>query len=301
MNIGKKIKDLRSSKMMTQKELAGNEITRNMLSQIENGSATPSISTVIYLANRLGVPTGYLLADGDEEFLYNKISVMRNIKRAYTDGNYELCREMCLASFDEYDDEIQLILADCCLGIASDSISKGRLYKAREFLDKSAIHAQESVYNTVAQVNKISLLFCFLKKISPTLDSDEIDTEAFEEGLSPLLFGDSFSRYIAILIAMDNYSGGGCNMLEGVGRMSPYDELFIKHIKAKQYIIDSDYGKAIKILKELIDGDVVPPRLLLYLACSDMEQCCKQIGDYKLAYEFANNKMEILEHMLVEE
>lgn len=300
MNIGKKIKDLRSSKMMTQKELAGNEITRNMLSQIENGSATPSISTVIYLAKKLGVPTGYLLSEGDEEFIYNKTSVIKNIKRAYIDGNYELCREICLASFDEYDDELQLILADCCLGIAEDSIREGRLYRAREFLDKSALHAQGSVYNTFTQMNKISLLFCFLKGISPTLDSDEIDTEPLYEGFSPLLFEDTFFRYIAVLL-LDDYSDDRYAILESARRTSPYDELFIKHIKANRYMIDSDYENAIIILQELVDGDIVPPRLLLYLVCSDMELCCKQTGDYKRAYEFANNKMEILEHMLVEE
>ncbi|MBQ8005809.1 MAG: helix-turn-helix transcriptional regulator, partial [Clostridia bacterium] len=60
MNIGEKIKNLRTSKLMTQKELAGEEITRNMLSQIENGSASPSLQTLRYLAARLGVPVGYL-------------------------------------------------------------------------------------------------------------------------------------------------------------------------------------------------------------------------------------------------
>ena len=50
MDIGKKIKELRSAKLMTQTELAGHEITRNMLSRIENGAALPSIGTVIYLA-----------------------------------------------------------------------------------------------------------------------------------------------------------------------------------------------------------------------------------------------------------
>ena len=41
--IGEKIKALRISKRMTQSELAGDQITRNMLSLIENGSALPSL------------------------------------------------------------------------------------------------------------------------------------------------------------------------------------------------------------------------------------------------------------------
>ena len=106
MDIGQKIKMIRTEKLMTQKELAGGVITRNMLSQIENGIANPSLSTVQYIADRLGVPAGYLLSEGAEEFVYNKTRVMKNIKRAYSDGNFELCREMCLSSFDEFDDEL---------------------------------------------------------------------------------------------------------------------------------------------------------------------------------------------------
>ena len=41
----------------------------------------------------------------------------------------------------------------------------------------------------------------------------------------------------------------------------------------------------------------VPPCLV---SCGDMEKCCKEMEDYRGAYEFSNNKMEILEHMLME-
>ena len=56
MNIGEKIRELRVAKLMTQAELAGTHITRNMLSCIENGSANPSLSTILYIAGRLNVP-----------------------------------------------------------------------------------------------------------------------------------------------------------------------------------------------------------------------------------------------------
>ena len=105
MNIGKKIKELRTEKMMTQSELAGGEITRNMLSQIENGIALPSLSTITHLAKKLGVPAGYLLSEGVDEFIYKKTRVMQDIKRAYADKNYLLCKEICISSFDEFDDE----------------------------------------------------------------------------------------------------------------------------------------------------------------------------------------------------
>ena len=39
LNIGEKIRQLRISKLMTQADLAGDQITRNMLSRVENGAA----------------------------------------------------------------------------------------------------------------------------------------------------------------------------------------------------------------------------------------------------------------------
>ena len=38
MNIGKRIRQLRLSKLMTQADLAGDQITRNMLCNIERGT-----------------------------------------------------------------------------------------------------------------------------------------------------------------------------------------------------------------------------------------------------------------------
>ena len=50
MTLGQKIRAARQERGMTQKELVGHYITRNMLSKIENDSATPSVRTLEYLA-----------------------------------------------------------------------------------------------------------------------------------------------------------------------------------------------------------------------------------------------------------
>ena len=67
MTIGSKIKELRLQKQMTQSEVVGNFITRNMLSKIENGSSAPSIKTLEYLAVVLGKPVSYFLEDTDAD------------------------------------------------------------------------------------------------------------------------------------------------------------------------------------------------------------------------------------------
>ena len=56
MTIGEKIKHYRLKQGLTQSQLAGNFITRNMLSQIENGTANPSLATIEYLTKKLSLP-----------------------------------------------------------------------------------------------------------------------------------------------------------------------------------------------------------------------------------------------------
>jgi transcriptional regulator with XRE-family HTH domain len=60
-SLGQRIKDLRKNLKMTQSDLAGSEMTKSMLSQIENNLAMPSMKNLQYLASRLGKPASYFL------------------------------------------------------------------------------------------------------------------------------------------------------------------------------------------------------------------------------------------------
>ena len=61
--LGKRLKEARLAKKMTQSDVVGSFITRNMLSQIESGAAYPSLRTLEYLANTLGLPIHYLVEE----------------------------------------------------------------------------------------------------------------------------------------------------------------------------------------------------------------------------------------------
>ena len=71
--LGAKIKSLRKLRKMTQSELSESFITRNMLSRIENGTASPSLETLCNIARRLEISPGWLLDDSAELFQYEKI------------------------------------------------------------------------------------------------------------------------------------------------------------------------------------------------------------------------------------
>ena len=61
VTLGKKIKEARLKKKLTQNEVVGDFITRNMLSQIESGTANPSVKTLEYLCRVLEIPSSQLI------------------------------------------------------------------------------------------------------------------------------------------------------------------------------------------------------------------------------------------------
>lgn len=63
IKLGKRIREARLAKKMTQSEVVGTFITRNMLSQIESGSASPSIKTLEYLSKVLEISLPELMAE----------------------------------------------------------------------------------------------------------------------------------------------------------------------------------------------------------------------------------------------
>ena len=299
MDIGRKIKTIRVEKLMTQNELAGELITRNMLSQIENGIAQPSLSTVSYLAKRLGVPAGYLLSEGEEEFVYNKTRVMMNIKKAYTDKNFKLCMDMCMSSFDRLDDELELILTDCCVGESEELIRNGKIYKARDMLDEALCHSEKTIYSTLTQKRRVYVMFHLLKSFSPTLDSNKADIDERYQLLDPVLYEDVLCKYISVICG-SAAPGGDESTFGNREVLSDRDRLYVSHLEARREMNKGEYKKAALILKSIMDDETVPEKLLLFMCCEDMEKCCKETEDYKGAYEFSKNKMEILEYMLAE-
>ena len=63
MELSQKLKQARLDAGLSQKALCGDRITRNMLSQIENGSARPSMDTLRFFADRLGKPISFFLEE----------------------------------------------------------------------------------------------------------------------------------------------------------------------------------------------------------------------------------------------
>ena len=85
-DIGRRIREARVLAGLTQEELAGGDITRNMLSRIENGAALPSLPTLCSLADRLGIPAGAFLGDLEE---YNSYKLKVELQALLVKKKYQ--------------------------------------------------------------------------------------------------------------------------------------------------------------------------------------------------------------------
>ena len=290
MNIGKKIKKLRTSKLMTQSELAGSEITRNMLSRIENDAASPSLGTVRYLASRLNVSAGYLIADSEEDQIYDKHNEITGIKNSYAAGDYKICRDMCLNSNCSNDDEIMLILSECVLRLAIDEFNEGNLHNACSYFDEAIENCKSTVYYTDNIVSIAGVYFMYMNQLSATLDSSAIDIESVN--IHAAMTND-FCRYTCLLSKKDFIMFTNDNE-----KSLPDNSPYAMHLLAKRKMEEGNFEEAYKILHKILYGSANVPQPVLYFILGDLEVCCKELNDYKNAYAYSNEKLGIIQKLL---
>lgn len=96
MDLGGKIRRARLEAGLSQRQLCGEEITRNMLSLIENGSAKPSMKTLGYLAEKLGKPLSWFLDENgdDNAALAASAANLRRAREALADGKDVFAKEL---------------------------------------------------------------------------------------------------------------------------------------------------------------------------------------------------------------
>ncbi len=288
MNIGQKVKALRISKMMTQTELAGEFITRNMLSRIENGSALPSVPTVVYLAGRLGVPSGFLLSEENEEPYYRKMTAIGNIRSAFRSGNFEICRDLCLESYED-DDEINFLLAESSFRSGVVRFRAGELRDACIMFDDTCKYASLSAYSNGTVIQKAKTYLSYIHEISPSLDA-----ESLEYGYIPDedVLDSAFCRYVW---ALDRIDSGA---FDSIRELPPLEAPYKTHAEARFAMSKNSNERATELLSDILRSEDEIPMPILYTVFSDLEECFRISGNERAAFEYSENKLELLTRFL---
>ena len=285
MDIGQKIKQVRLSRGLTQTELCSGVVTRNMLSLIENGSASPSVGTLVKLAEKLDIPAGYLLSDAenDRENEYIRMHLIGNVRSAFKNENYKECVNLCESLISEPDDELSLILSESHLKIAVGCYEEGLFTSASASISKAQSSALQTIYDT----SHIERACVILTHLIRTIEADP-DTPPPPQPASNL---DTVAAYL------------NCNHLISQNKldeaMSIANEVLPSplrdHAKIKTLVINSDYEQALTLLQSLVSthAQTLTP-YTLYKIYTDIELCCKQTSNFKTAYEYSTKKLEII-------
>lgn len=259
MELGEKIKAARLEAGLSQRQLCGAVITRNMLSQIEHGTARPSMDTLRHFASQLGKPISYFL---DEETLTSpNQAVMEKARAAFRSGAYGDALELLLdyrKPDPVFDEEHGLLLALCRMGAAEQALREGRLPYAEHLLDQAVT---ASAYFTPELERKRLLL---LAQASPArlVDLPSDDDALLIRAQTALAKGD-VPRAAACLDAVENQDVVRWHLL-----------------RAEVLFARNEYGQAAAHYHraEKDHPSHTIPRL---------EACYRELGDFKRAYEYA--------------
>ena len=254
MELGQLLKQARLDAGLSQRQLCGDQITRNMLSQIENGSAKPSMETLRYLAGRLEKPISFFL---EETAASPNQSYIRQAREAWLQHDPTAALqalENCTPD-DIFDPEANLLRILCYLSQAETALQDNHIPYASALLEKVA--GIETPYYTPELDRKRLLL---LAQINPDPDIATAlpDDELLLRAQIAYRSGD-FSRCAALLDSATDKTATSWSILRG-----------------DVYFALEDYTQACNHYRNAEDR-----------CLRQLELCCEKLGDYKMAYHYA--------------
>ena len=260
MELGEKLRQARLEAGLSQRQLCGEEITRNMLSLIENGSAKPSMKTLQYLAVRLGKNISYFLEE--TAVLSPNQSVMASARRLYEAGNFaeaNLTLEAYRSPDETYDREKEILWVLIRLKLAEEAIRQERPLYALELLNQTPVN---TTYLREELNRKKLLLLGSLPGQQVSAELPSLDEELLlraEEALET----SQFQRCSRLLEAMEDTGSPRWHLCRGT---------LCLHQK--------QWKKAASCLRQAegaFPKDVYPK----------LETCYRELGNFQKAYEYA--------------
>ena len=278
--MGQKIKELRLKKGLTQAALSGETVTRNMLSQIENGVAKPSVTTISEIAEKLDVPTEYFFSESTDLGSFQKLYAMPRIRRLFAAGEYAKCLTR-LENLGVFDDETELLMAKCAMVLGKADYHAGALTSAQSRFLAVIDHARKSLYaeDAVCEVAERYLAaIAFIRK------GERFSTEPSVCG-GQGVFADLV--YIGMIADMPF-----ADPAEGIASG------YAAHLHLRRAMREGACPDAADKLRELLESaEGRADAILRYYVLGDLETIARESGDYRAAYECSAERLALAEKM----
>ena len=137
--IGRRIKELRNSQKLTQKELSDGIVSRTYLSLIEKGSVQPSNNVLVKLSKRLGVSVNDLMVES-QNYKYSDIDMSREIifyENKVKNKEYDVISDFIEERFEEKEDIQKIDLARIYLIYSEYYINTSHYKTGKEYLTRA--------------------------------------------------------------------------------------------------------------------------------------------------------------------
>lgn len=264
MELSQKLKQARMDAGLSQKALCGDRITRNMLSQIENGSARPSMDTLRYLAGRLNKSVSYFLEDdaitSPNQELMEKARIAEPSEALHLLGQYQ-------SPDPTFDRERWLLEALVCLELAEDALAQEKPAYARNLLERAAVAGRRTPYYTQDNERRRLLLLHAAGETGLEYQLPDLTPELLLRAEAALL-KENFDRCAALLNAATEKSPRW------------------HYVKAQMCFALRQYADA-RVHYEAA-WDYAPKS-----CCIRLEDCCRETSDFAGAYFYACKLREL--------
>lgn len=272
MTLGEKLRQARLEAGLSQRALCGEKITRNMLSQIENGTAKPSMDTLCYLARGVGKPVSYFMEEN--VILSTNPSVLEEAQAALAQGKPALGILEGYAPGDRaFDALYYLLLSEACCQEAERALAQEKILYAGSLLEK-ILGAEEKI-SPSQKIKALALKAWIGRKDPETLG---ISLDRLEKAVG------SWKTRAALLLARDCLNHADPQGARLYLKRAEEEQGEKQILLGESYFQEDNFCQA---AKEFQKAEKIVPKEELPGLYDRLESCFRELEDYKQAYHYA--------------
>ena len=284
MTLGEKLRKTRIEKGLTQAEVAGYKITRNMLSQIENDVASPSVGTLEYLAQRLGVRAGWLLEHDETD--------SEALPRAREFLHQQRWRACLDALTGLEGDEALAMRAAAAAKLAQAALDDERFDEARAYAAQAIESSKQGLYSDAGL--QLSMAAVLARCAQQRADHAEQAVAAYRQVYLAAQNGVAYHLLMARYQLEQEHIQAAEREIWSIVDLPEQNRAEYLVLRGRIAAKKEQYENPALYLQqaEQLDG---LPRILRRELYRCMELCCRETEDYKQAYEYAAKQISLNE------
>lgn len=259
MELREKLKQARLDAGLSQRQLCEGIITRNMLSQIENGSAKPSYATLQALSSRLKKPVSFFMEDAPSQ----NLAILHKAQQADSATAMEILQAY-LPDDPMLDRWYYSLLCQYNMDLAEAALNENRLTLAKDLLAQAAqAGTKAESFHSLYQERIILLQYRAGAADTATLAANLPDnTQQMLLRAEAALQNNDPQLCLACLTSADHQTDKGVLLrADAMVQIKSYEEAIAYYLQVENSM-----------------GSIVYPKL---------ELCYRELGDYQNAYAYA--------------